>query len=82
MDQIWLKIDQKGLRIGLKELRIVHLDQKLLFLVELGVPLFSPFKEKILQTVFHLLPMGTFQKLRSGFFPLRGGGVGGTPPFR
>ena len=39
MDQIWLKMNQKGLRIGLKELRIVYLDQKYLFMVELGVPL-------------------------------------------
>ena len=46
MDQIWLKMDQKGLQIGLKELRIVHLDQKLLFLVEFGVPLFPPLRKK------------------------------------
>ena len=46
MDQIWLKMDQKGLQIGLKELRIVHLDQKLLFLVEFWVPLFPPLRKK------------------------------------
>ena len=46
MDQIWLKMDQKGLRKGLKELRIMHLDQSLLFLVEFGVPLFPPLRKK------------------------------------